>query len=122
LRYVDAPALVKGHDAPLDNDTGGKPCPSPILSADIAEVASEVAAALESSMGIPFAKAYSQVRDQNCHMKLLALISAMLNLASEKGLAGSSGVSVVFKREPGRQFHGALIATSADSASERRAG
>ena len=73
LRYVDAPALVKGHDAPLDNDTGGKPCPSPILSADIAEVASEVAAALESSMGIPFAKAYSQVRDQNCHMKLLEI-------------------------------------------------
>ena len=122
LRYVDSPVLLGLQDPNLDTDPSGKACPSPILSADIANVATELAAELETRMGISFAKAYAQVRDQNRHMKLLALISAVLNLVSEKNLAGRAGISVVVKRAPGRKLHQSLFATPAGTPTERRVG
>lgn len=119
LRYVDAPLLTDYH-----SDDGARviTCPSPMLAADIAQAACEVVAALESSMGIPFAKAFGQVRDQNRHMKLLALIAALLNLAREKGLAGLDVIEDNIKRRPAVQLQTSLFAPAGDQAVERRVG
>lgn len=97
-------------------------CPNPILSADIAEVAGEVASALETSLGIPFAKAYAQVRNQNRHLKLLALIAALIELSREKSLAQSEFVSNQLGRKPNGLLANALLTRVSGGVAERRVG
>jgi hypothetical protein len=118
LRFVDAPILTDTRGADVDEIA----CPSPILSADIAQVATEVAGALESSMGIPFAKAYGQVRDQNRHMKLLALIAALMNLSREKALANVDVLNAGAARRPNARPRTSLPLRPDDSTMERRVG
>lgn len=120
LRFVESTGLR------ADRGDPGWPeeiaCPSPILSADIAQVASEMAAALESSMGIPFAKAYGQVRDQNRHLKLLALIAALVQLSRERGLVSLQALELAGKRRPSSRLEASLFAAGSGSISERRVG
>ena len=120
LRYVDAPVLSgsRAYDAhrPDSPNLAGLP----ILNAEIAAVAFELAAALESSVGIPFAKAFAQVRDQNPHLKHLALIAATIILTNDKGLANYSVVDRALKRRPQKTM--SAPAPLLTQAQDRRAG
>jgi hypothetical protein len=108
LRFVDVPAFLQGAatkdlgspEGLLNSELPSLPGDSIIMSADIAQAAAEMAVALESSVGIPFAKAFEQARLTNRHLKLLALMAATLALSQEKNLAGEDFLVRAIKHAP----------------------
>lgn len=123
LRYGDTPTLRgtsedRWSDVSVDSSVEALP----IHSVDIAQTASELAVALETNLGIPFAKAFAQVRVRDRHLKLLALIAAMLSLAREKGLADPDVVATVLRRKPSGAMGASLPTPEGETTMEQRAG
>jgi hypothetical protein len=123
LRFVESPVLIARSE-----DTPGTPAGSQVSAmevvsaAAIAHTAVDLAVALQSSMGIPFVKAFAEVKSADSHLKSLALISAVVNLTCGKGLSSTDLVSETIRSSTLRQVQVSSVFRERERVSNRRAG
>jgi hypothetical protein len=116
LRFIDAPHLIASSND-TDASVSSTPAASQITSAEIASAASDLATILDESLEAPFTKAFTQARS---HLKLLALIAALMDLTREKGMVNTNKLREAMK--PTRPSPGRLSQSGARAVLTRRAG
>ena len=122
LRFIEAPVLIgSSNESDVTASSPPAPASSQIMSAEIASAASDLAMMLEASPEAPFTKAFAQARSQNGHLKMLALIAAVLDLTRGKGLVRTSNLRQAMK-PAAKSSPGRLLYSRARAILTRRAG